>query len=446
MRRRRKVRARSNEVTRPGAVWWMHPRTAFLFLGIPFLVASFFVPESTYLTLYRSDKHIDLNFVMIASLIYLGFIVGTFFTANVGRSSQDRDILWYCRWFVWPLFAFTLFGYATWFGSAVVSAGGIGPIASAVAGVLTGSGALKFEFFQTIPGITTFTQFGILYVTLEALLWVRRDVPRQVALMRLLPVFALTALRATFLSERLALIEIVIPFVVVFASRVQAEGRHRGLVRLAPVFLGAAVFALFAFGEYFRSWNFYQDIYTGSYWQFAFERFLGYYATAINNAAVIHYFDAIQPLRHTLGSLFLFPGLGGTMSAGYTALFGVDETSSKDLFELYANPEFFNTAPVGLLANEFTVYLAPIAAFVIGVISVSLYRSFTRGRLIGALIFPSWFVGTLEISRVYYWTSQRYFPVLVFLLLSFIFINFAKVSRGSLVRGSPPRSGIRMRA
>jgi hypothetical protein len=267
-----------------------------------------------------------------------------------------------------------------------------------------------------------------MYVTVEALLWVRRASERRPALARFAVVFGLGLLRSVLLSERLALVELVIPVaVVLFASGPILRPAYRNLARLAPVFAGAGVFGLFAVGEYFRSWNFYQGIYEGSYLRFAAERFVGYYTTAVNNGAVVFYYEPVQPLRHTLESLFRLPVLGGAADRFYVRNFGEDYINYTYLLNTYANPEFNNVALFGLLLNEYSLFLAPVAAFLLGLLSVALYNSFVRGRLVGLLLYPSFFVGVLEISRIYYWAAERYFPTLAFLVGSLVLFKIMKV-------------------
>ena len=66
---------------------------------------------------------------------------------------------------------------------------------------------------------------------------------------------------------------------------------------------------------------------------------------------------------------------------------------------------------VGLLLNDFTVFLAPVAAFVIGVVSFSIYTSFIRGRMLGLLLYLR--AGLSGCSRCPGSTTgplARYFP------------------------------------
>lgn len=395
------------------------------------------MPEESYLTLYGTDKHIDLNFLVVGLLIYAGFMAGSFFVIRAGSESQETDVVRYCRWVVWPLFVLTLAGYVTWFASAALNAGGPGALLSVFASSVSGTdgGAtyyIKEELFQTVPGITTLTQLGILYVTAEALLWVNRASSRGATLARFAPLLGFTLVRALLVSERLALIEIVVPIGVVLLSRARWTLVRRSLVHFAPLLAGLGVFALFAVSEYFRSWSsHYQYYYTGTYLNFAAERFIGYYATALNNAAVYYNYEPVRPLLSTLNSVLEFPVLGGFAQAVYTVSFGAPRVSHEQLLTTYANVEFNNVSMVGLLLNDFTVFLAPLAAFVIGMVSFSIYTSFVQGRMLGLLLYPSWFIGLLEISRIYYWPAGRYFPVLAFLAISLILFKVFKSPAGS---------------
>lgn len=436
------------------ALWWMHPRFALLYLSVPLLFFAYLMPENSYLSLYGTEKYIDLNFLLISLLVYTGFVAGSFFRFRAGTESQEGDTVRYCSWVVWPLFALTLTGYLVWFTSATINAGD----PSALLDVFTGSFSvsngggdsyyIKQDLFQTIPGITTLTQLGILYVTVEALLWVNRVSNRRVVLARFAPLLVFTLVRALLISERLALMEIAIPLGVVLLSRARWTMVRRSLVHFAPVLGGAGVFALFAAGEYFRSWSsHYQYYYNGTYLNFALERFLGYYATALNNAAVHYYYGQVQPLSNSLDSLFKFPVLGGYVHSAYLTSLSSHELSNEKLLTTYANIEFNNVSMVGLLLNDFTVFLAPLAAFVIGMVSVSIYTSFIQGRMLGLLLYPSWFIGLLEMSRIYYWPAGRYFPVLAFLAISFVMFRlFKSPAKGNRTRpaGGWGRGGRRL--
>lgn len=402
-----------------------------LYLCLPLLLVAYLIPEDSYLVLYETPKYVDLGFIMASVAIYLGFVAGSFFVIEAGSQHQSREVVRYCQWIVRPLFALTLFGYMAWFAAATVRAGGPAALLNAMLGVIANpapgaSYHVSRELFQTLPGITTFTQLGILYVTVEALLLVSGGVRRNAALMRLVPVLALAFMRATVMSERLALVEILLPVTVVLLSQARLSYIKSHIVRLAPAIGATIVFALFAVTEYFRSWTTYKSVYPGPYLQFAAERLAGYYATASNNAAVYYQHVPAQPLSHLLAWTFEFPGIGSSLNGLYSYLFGTEIASHTALLTMYANPEFNNLPLSGVLINDFTLFLAPVAAFLVGIVSYSLYQSFVRGRMLGMLLYPSWFIGILEIPRIYYWFAGRYLPVLVFLCISLFLFGLAK--------------------
>ncbi len=416
-------------------IWWLRPRVA-LYFSVLMLLISYLVPENVYLTLFETRKYIDFNFVVAGLAIYAGFFVGTFFTVKAGAGSQKADVVAYCRWIIWPLFFLTILGYAVWYTIALLRVGGVSSMIGVLAELLLQpspglSDYVKFEIFATIGGVTTIAQLGIVYVVVEALLWVTNSSERKFALMRFSVIVLLTLSRVLVHSERLGLVEFVLPLVVLLVGVASLRRTQRAFAQLAPLLLGSGVFVLFAVGEYFRSWNYFKGIYPGSYMGFALERFLGYYTAANNNAAVFYYYQPLQPLRHTLNSFFELPLFGYILDNLYKDIILLEryvdyEYPYSYLLEVYSNPALNNIALIGLLPAEFSVYLAPVAAFVMGVVSASLYKSFLSWRMLGILLYPSWFVGLLDISRIYYWADQRYFPVLVFVPLSLFLFAYVK--------------------
>lgn len=413
-------------------------------MSLPVLIVSYLIPDGAYQTFYRTDKHIDFNFVIVGLLIYAGFVIGTFFALRTGSRPRERDLMIYCRWFVWPLFALTMFGYVVWFGFALLRSGGVMGFLDIIVTLTQGADPgyadfVKTQILGTIGGVTTLTQVGILYVTVEALLWFRGGERTWVAAGRFSAVAAFTMARVLVHSERLGFIEVAIPVLVVWAASLRLTTARKTLMQVAPFVLGVGVFVLFAVGEYFRSWSFYRGLYPGTYMDFAVQRFFGYYATAVNNGAIFHYFQPPEPLRYTFNPLFAFPVIGDYVRDFYYANV-VDGTIRYEypytfLLAKYGNPEFNNVPPIGTLPGEYSMYLAPLAAFGLGLIAASLHRSFLSGKMLGLLLYPSWFIGLIEVPRIYFWADQRYFPALAALFLSLVAFHLMKVpARSSPVK------------
>jgi hypothetical protein len=431
-------------------VRWVDPRVVVLVVAFPLLLVAVLTPADSYALLYRTEKHIGLPFLVIGLYGYCALFAGMLIPDRQHPDSEPQlqAMLHYARRAVVPLFAVTVFGYAVWWMVALANVGGPGGLLQLTLQTLTlqgGSQVLRREVFTSVSGITTLTQVGILYATVEAFLW-RLDRSRhRGALVRASVIGVLALCRVVLNSERLALIEIVLPVVVVMLGRPGGlPGRRIG--GIAPLLGLPALFSLFAVGEYFRSWaNFYQARYSGPYLQFAAERLLGYYTTALNNAAIYVEFQETQMMNRTVTSLLRFPGTGGSISSLYDRLFRAPETlTNQQLLQEYGNPEFNNVALLGQLHNDFTILGMGLAAAIIGLVTISLYRSFKHGQIIGMLLYPTWFIGIVDVSRTYYWINQRYFPVLLFALITLaLFHTRSERSSTRSVQSVRPQSAMR---
>jgi hypothetical protein len=236
-------------------------------------------------------------------------------------------------------------------------------------------------------------------------------------------VFLVFATARVFLwSERLVLIEVLIPIAVI---RIASMDRHRLLVAMLP-FLGVLVLGVF-FGvtEYFRSWA---HTYSGtgiSFTEFVATRFLGYYATAINNGALI--FDAFDPLFIPYGTarwFFKFPLLS-VPDSDPTGPYGRIEM----LFWAAANPELNNTSGLFAPINDFGVLGGIMIWIVLGAITGRLFLGFVDHKLMSMLLFPSWMTGVYELLRIFYWGDPRYFPLLALVPVVFWLLSRASVGK-----------------
>src|SRR5262249_1404696 len=134
------------------------------------------------------------------------------------------------------VFFATLFGYVVWFASILSQGGGLGIFARVLQGEKGVTDELKrIAADSMIPGVTTLTQFGMgvfligIYVGF-AQGWHRIRV--QLALL-----LGMTAVRAVFLSERLSLIEVVLPSIVLLIRLVgygRPGSRLRRFLKVAP--------------------------------------------------------------------------------------------------------------------------------------------------------------------------------------------------------------------
>jgi hypothetical protein len=277
-------------------VWWLDPPIIFACtIGIT-LVVAVVTPSEVFRQLgtpkYVEGWHLGLGVFGIAAFI-AGVRLSSLWPVT---HSTPLDSRWDARLQGWFYVAtgLSLAGYVVWTVVGVAHGFNFSLMAQMIWSSDEGvADMLKNDVLKTVPGITTLSQLGPVAALLGSWLALRR-VPRVLPLLVL--VFLFTFARAFFRSERLALIELVVPsFVLVL--RVLWVGQRvspwwSSVLRGLPVLGVLALFLLFGSFEFFRSWQYYRER-TESYAQFAMNRFAGYYTTAHNNGAM-----AVGSARH----------------------------------------------------------------------------------------------------------------------------------------------------
>jgi hypothetical protein len=166
--------------------------------------------------------------------------------------------------------------------------------------------------------------------------------------------------------------------------------------------------------EYTRSWTFYSKQYNGSFFDFATQRFFGYYATAYNNGYLLITY-ATPPNRWPTGTwaaLWSAPGIAQIDLR--TRLSGVDPDRLYDsALRLYGNPEFNNPSGIAEAVADYGYAGAAVYFFVVGIVFGVLYTWFVAAKPFGILFYPVAFLGMLELPRYMYWTEGRAVPALV---------------------------------
>jgi len=384
-------------------VWWVHPTWVLLAITLPVLLLTILDGPAGLLELKNYvDNYTSYNCVVaVASL--LTFTVGTCLCAGFGSSSNSVvptvDPLGATRVLRW-LGAISLAAYLTMMGPWLLHP-------DVVWQVLQGFGADEAkQSMSRMPGVTSFTNIAPLFC---AILSAARLNPRFRMSPDLVGIFVglavLTFARAIIGSERLALIEFVMPLVLAQA----AFHSRPSLIRTAfPIFGLLAVMAYFAAGEYLRSWQYYQFSMGGQFWSFTTERFVGYYSTALNNGMGM--FQQYSPLgvpRFTLAALAKLP-IG--LSWGSQL-----EMSTEDIWLLYlyeyGSWEFNNLSGLFVPLVDFGLAIGLTMMCMLGIVVGALYRSYAQQRLAGLILYPTCYIGTLEIVRLFYFGESRVVPV-----------------------------------
>lgn len=419
----------------PG-VWWVSPQgAAVVVLPITLGLAAVYSSED-FQTYFRTPKSLTTSTSQLFAVGGLLFVFGAL-AAQVGRR-PSRHGTW--PWFderqlavlhrvSTVLFRATLVGYASF--AVAAAARGVSPadVVQAVVGQDVSSGELETTI-GTVPGVTTLTQVGVAYAVVAALLLVHGRDRRTVYRLAVLGV--LTLLRAFIFTERLALIEVAVPALVVFVLRTSQFARpgRRLLLRFAPIPLVIMLVLGFAASEYSRSYNFYKTRTDDSLLVFASKRLSGYYATAYNNGQLMIDHDR-YPGRLPYTSVEALWTAPGVEQVGlYDRLAGRDRSAQYDaILETYGNPEFNNP---GGLASPF-VDFGPAGGLLtllgVGALLGAAYRACAQGSVAAVLLYPVAVTGLLEMPRFLYWTLGRTVPTVLSLLVVAVLVQRAGRAR-----------------
>jgi oligosaccharide repeat unit polymerase len=401
-------------------LWWLNPAWCFgLVCGITLLMA--YIQDPVDYELYRTLKYVQSWHVMAGGLAILVFITGCFFAKaltsdNVGRKFVNVDMV--RRWFHLCV-ALTIFGYLVWLGvglkNGATPALFLDVVFSDDTSVIE---SIRDDYFPTIPGVTTCTQFGLPAILLGLYVYFLGD---RKAIRWVGIIVALALVRAILNSERLALIELVLPAVILTVRLFMLPmknylwSRRAGII--APLVAPLMLMLVFGSFEYFRSWHYYVDDFD-SYPEFVVWRLSGYYTTSHNNGAMALETNQPRPLPyHTLEPFWKFPGVAAS-PIGYERLTGLDiEESHRDMLENYGNPELNNGGGLFLPMLDWGLPGATIFWLGYGFLAGALYYSFLRGNLGGLLLYPLIFQSVLDVPRILVICSTRFTPAIVVLVL-----------------------------
>lgn len=404
---------------RPGpthGLWWAAPAGSMLLVLPIALWLSWSTSDLSFRLLYRSPKVLQEEEVLLFAAGALALLLGVVvvLAAFPGQWKQgwphldDRqlDLIGRASTVCWWL---TLVGYGA-FGLAGLARGASpGLLLQTLTSQENYGGRLK-ELFAPVTGITTLTQVGIAYVVLAMLLWSAGR--REGLVLRLSVITALALVRSFFLTERLALIEVLVPLVLLLAVARQRQGDLRA--SLSPVLALPGLVVLFGVFEYSRSWTYFRSRTTATYPEFVLDRLAGYYATAFNNGAA-QLVDGRYEGRLPYGTIEAF-----WTAPGVAQLELYERLSGRNAAEVYqevlrrqANPEFNN--PCGLCTPfvDFGTAGGLVVLLLLGVLAGAAWVGFRDGRPLGLLFYPMIFLGLLELPRFLYIAQGRVVPAVV---------------------------------
>ena len=385
------------------------PKHIFLLLFLPSIVVFLLIPETDFRSFFSSNKSSDLFAVSSFCFSMLIFLLGTIFGEKLFVKNQlprlsgnfsGKSI----KNVLFPLTLISIFSYLIWFFLAIYRAKGLGNFLEVYR---VNPFWVKSYFFATIPGITTLTQLSV--ATVPLMIAFRSQKSKDFIIIVIVVTFAL--IRSVFASERLALIEILIPGMFVLLA--QNPVRKRFFLPISILgFVSLAAF--FILSESRRSF-----VYTGSFsYLDALYRLFSYYMTSINNGIyVIQQYQGAAPFHFTFQSVWKFPLIGDLLYQRFN-LIAPSAFPENWLLASGNNPEYTTLTAVGEVFVEFGLFAFPIL-LLFGIIVGYIFK-FSRNSNFVTALYGLILVGIFEFLREGYLWGVRVFPAFIVFFIVFL--------------------------
>lgn len=389
--------------------WWCAPAgiAAGFLLPLMFLIAWAGEIRHPALTI-RGVQVLDLDWLLLGGLMIVALALGGWLGAQLQPAAGaprrigeggDRAAI--------AIGLVATLGFALWFRDFLLDP-------ALLWATLTGAYKPERDSIELTPGLTSLANTAPVFFSLYAFRRLdtdlpRRPLPRAMNLLALLLVL-LTAFRVYVWSERLALIESLVPFGLAIGRWAAARrGGPWSLLRLAGPFVAIPlVIVYFGAAEYARSWA--SDTYQGKmdFWEFALGRFAAYYYTSLNNGASLLANSAwpTWTFEFTLEWLHRAPlGLGQPFSA----LVGYAGRSFELHLLAYQDPEFNSPSGIYAVVSDLGLTGGALYMSLVGLLSGLAFRAYREGRLAGVAIYPIFFITFMEMYRYPYLGTARSF-------------------------------------
>jgi len=93
----------------------------------------------------------------------------------------------------------------------------------------------------------------------------------------------------------------------------------------------------------------------------------------------------------------------------------LDTAATDDIWRLYlyeyGSWEFNNLSGLFVPLVDFGLAIGLMVMCVIGIVVGGFYRSYAQRQLAGLILYPTWYLGILEIIRLFYFGESRIVPV-----------------------------------
>lgn len=401
-------------------IWWIKPSSIMIGVIIPiyFMIGISFKNKTTI------DKSLNYfkDLFIIGLIILLVFYIGNLIGVNLRNKKNEIQFRFYLNSiYLDLLFVLTIFAYLLWFHKILLRP-------SIILELLSGNGSIAYyirDIATQIEGITTFTQLGVVYSIFFTLVLTKKidsNYKRRHKLYFYIILF-FTLFRVISWSERLALLEVIIPIIIVIVS--ESKNKSFG-IKFAPYIGIALLFLYFGVFEYFRSWSGHYKYIYDSYIEFIVNRVSSYYITALNNGAgIFSIYGLSKGLPFFMKSLYKIPFIG------YILVQALHPENNVYLYlSRYGNLEFNNISGIYIIVIELGIPLGIIFTMLFGIFIGRMFNQFKNCNGIGLFMYPLLYVGIVEILRIFYFTETRTFYIYTFILIGYIFFikkNYNKI-------------------
>ncbi|WP_230942479.1 oligosaccharide repeat unit polymerase [Burkholderia stagnalis] len=406
----RAVRApvRARRVAGYDGYWWEDPARLILFFILPLyglLSLSLLGGQKAIARVYFDGFHAFAGALFLAVAMAAAWLVQA---AVPERAASAAPVALPPR-VLDLVFALALTGYL------VMSSGVLAQPALLLAFVRGGASAFDLlELKGRVVGLSTLTQATAAYVALYFHVFSTRVKGFNRYKLYLVVLAVLTLVRSFIFAERLAVIEMALPCVLMIA-RFRRGPRRSAWVALGPFAAVPLLVGFFIANEYHRSWETYYVNLYDNILDFALERLGLYYSTALNNGAGILSvlgWGSAHPM-FTFDWLIRFPGIGGLFQPL------LDSGDRIDVFlNGYADPEFNNPSGIFVHFYEWGWFGLLVAAF-IGAVFGRSFAGWRTGSGFWCCAHAVLYVSLLEILRIPNLFSGRNFVPLMLLFVVF---------------------------
>lgn len=372
---------------------------------------------------YEYFTHAPKYFSAVGVYIYIVF-VGSFLAGALLAKSRRQTVyneeeirdkeklglfLQRMRFVILLSFFIMVAAYCVWFGRALASEG------LSLFWLPFKSDAICCKEILTqymVKGLTTLTQLGpFILITATVCLYMSR---RRYYYVILLVVFVLSLIRVVYFAERLAFMELLVPFLVLRIRLYLSSLRIKRWL-MAGVILFLAVWST----ELIRSHPRYMQY---SSMEYLCYKLFAYFSSGMNNfLAYVDFSNAFLPkdfLPHLLEGVYNFAN--------------ISTHARKTIVYILSNvltPEYTTFNGMGYIYMDFGLGGIPVL-FILGFISYLLFSQFKKGTPLGLFTYPIIYLTIMDSFRIIYLSLPRGLLSFIVILLVLMLYYFCGGVRG----------------